>query len=122
MADSDKSINNLRYNQITQGLEGFGGGSPMWTPLVLAADGGAPGGSNTQVQFNDSGTFGGSAALTFNKTTGTLTGTTTIGAWILPIMTDTQRNALTPTAGMMIYSSTTNQFEGYNGTAWVVLG
>jgi hypothetical protein len=40
MADNDKSINNLRYNQVTQGLEGFGGGSPMWTPLVLNADGG----------------------------------------------------------------------------------
>lgn len=40
MADTDQSINNLRYNQVTQGLEGFGGGSPMWTPLVLTADGG----------------------------------------------------------------------------------
>jgi hypothetical protein len=40
MADHDQSINNLRYNQVTQGLEGFGGGSPMWTPLVLSADGG----------------------------------------------------------------------------------
>lgn len=35
MADTDKSINNLRYNQVTQGLEGFGGGSPMWTPLIV---------------------------------------------------------------------------------------
>jgi hypothetical protein len=40
MSDSDKSITNLRYNQVTQGLEGFGGGSPMWTPLALVADGG----------------------------------------------------------------------------------
>ena len=40
MADTDKSLNNLRYNQVTQGLEGFGGGSPMWTPLTLVADGG----------------------------------------------------------------------------------
>lgn len=34
--------------------------------------GGTPGGSNTQVQFNDSGSFGGNAALTFNKSNGTL--------------------------------------------------
>lgn len=40
MADTDKSLNNLRYNQVTQGLEGFGGGAPQWTPLVLVADGG----------------------------------------------------------------------------------
>jgi hypothetical protein len=36
--------------------------------------GGTPGGTNTQVQFNDSGAFGGDAGLTYNKTTDTLTG------------------------------------------------
>lgn len=40
MADTDQSIYNIRYNQVTQGMEGFGGGTPMWTPLTLAADGG----------------------------------------------------------------------------------
>lgn len=40
MADNDQSINNLRYNQVTQGLEGAGGGTPIWTPLPLIADGG----------------------------------------------------------------------------------
>jgi hypothetical protein len=34
--------------------------------------GGSPGGSNTQVQFNDSATFGGEAAFTYNKATYTL--------------------------------------------------
>lgn len=37
---------------------------------------GTPGGSNTQLQFNDGGVFGGSAALTFDKDTGALTATT----------------------------------------------
>ena len=32
-----------------------------------------PGGSDTQVQFNDSGSFGGDAGLTYNKTTNVLT-------------------------------------------------
>jgi microcystin-dependent protein len=32
-----------------------------------------PGGSNTQVQFNDSGSFGGDSGFTYNKTTDTLT-------------------------------------------------
>ena len=49
---------------------------------VLRADGtwvaqsggsGSPGGSDTQVQFNDSGSFGGDADLTYNKTTNALT-------------------------------------------------
>ena len=35
---------------------------------------GTPGGSDTQVQFNDGGTFGGESDLTYNKTTNTLTG------------------------------------------------
>ena len=36
--------------------------------------GGTPGGADTQVQFNDSSTFGGDAGLVYNKTTDTLTG------------------------------------------------
>jgi hypothetical protein len=34
--------------------------------------GGTPGGANTQVQFNNNGTFGGNASLTFDAATGTL--------------------------------------------------
>ena len=37
---------------------------------------GTPGGSDTQVQFNDADVFGGDAGLTYNKTTDTLTGVT----------------------------------------------
>jgi hypothetical protein len=44
-----------------QGGGGSGGG------------GGTPGGSDTQIQFNDGGSFGGDAGLTFNKTTDVLT-------------------------------------------------
>lgn len=33
---------------------------------------GVPGGSNTQIQFNDSGSFGGDSGLTWNKNTGVL--------------------------------------------------
>jgi hypothetical protein len=42
---------------------------------LLAGGGGTPGGANTQIQFNDSGTFGGSAALIFNKTSNAVTAT-----------------------------------------------
>jgi hypothetical protein len=35
MADTDHSIYTLRFNQISNALEGFGGGSPMWTQLTL---------------------------------------------------------------------------------------
>lgn len=35
MADTDKSLYSLRYNQITSNLEAFGGGSPQWTNVTL---------------------------------------------------------------------------------------
>tara|TARA_B100000287_G_scaffold15952_1_gene16114 strand:- start:6689 stop:9616 length:2928 start_codon:yes stop_codon:yes gene_type:complete len=41
--------------------------------------GGSPGGSNTQIQFNNSGSFGGSSNLTFDGTNLTLAGDATIG-------------------------------------------
>ena len=40
---------------------------------AAAGGGGTPGGSDTQVQFNDGGSFGGDAGLTYNKTTDVLT-------------------------------------------------
>ena len=43
-------------------------------PTNLGVGGsGSPGGSDTQVQFNDGSSFGGDAGLTFNKTSGLLT-------------------------------------------------
>lgn len=40
----------------------------------------------------------------------------------LESFTTTERNALTPSAGWIFFNSTTGQFEGWNGSAWVVLG
>jgi len=63
---------NLTGNLTTGGIKTdnllYANGSP-WN---LGQD---PGGSNTQIQFNDSDSFGGSAAFTFNKTTNTVTTT-----------------------------------------------
>ena len=45
---------------------------------ISAAGGGgsgSPGGSNTQIQFNDASSFGGDSGLVYNKTTNTLTST-----------------------------------------------
>lgn len=53
------------------------GGTGIETGVVggsaAGGGGGTPGGSNTQVQFNDSGAFGGDAEFTYNSTTDTLT-------------------------------------------------
>ena len=39
----------------------------------------------------------------------------------LHIFTDTERNALTATEGMIIFNTTSNKVEVYNGSNWVAL-
>lgn len=65
----------------------IGNATPKWSRLAIGASGkylksdgtdvswadATPGGSNTQVQFNDSGAFGGDAGFTYNKTTDVMT-------------------------------------------------
>jgi hypothetical protein len=69
------SLGNVANLKIGGGTSGYylqtdGNGNLAW--VVGGGSGnGEVGGSNTQIQFNDSGSFAGSAALTFDKTTNT---------------------------------------------------
>ena len=57
-----------------QVLQTDGYGVLSWTAQTGGNGGsGTPGGSNTQIQFNDGGNFAGSSSLTFNNSTSTLT-------------------------------------------------
>lgn len=77
------------------------GANPSW--VAQSGGGGTPGGSNTQVQFNDSGAFGGNANWTYNKTTGVQTqavnsiGTTGTDGYLL-------QNTTAAAAGAQQYS------------------
>lgn len=51
----------------------YNAGSAVWVPTTGSGGGGSPGGSDTQVQFNSSGSFAGDSGLTYNSTTDTLT-------------------------------------------------
>jgi len=111
---------------------------------------GTPGGSNTQVQYNNAGSFGGDSTFTFDSATNTLTvqnltvtgsgATNTISSssdvvldagnrvsvqgavpFRLPNVTTTQRNAIAGATGDMVFNTTTSAVEVYNGTAWVAL-
>lgn len=54
-------------------LQTDGTGNLTWTAQTGGTPGnGSPGGSNTQVQFNDAGVFGGDPGFVYNKTTDTL--------------------------------------------------
>ena len=75
---SNVSLGPVGNVKITGGTANYvlstdGTGNLSWVAQTGGGGGGTPGGSNTQIQFNDSGTFAGSASLTFDKTTNTLT-------------------------------------------------
>ena len=53
-------------------LQTDGTGNLTWAAAGGGGGNGSPGGANTQVQFNDAGTFGGDSGFTYNKTTNTL--------------------------------------------------
>ena len=107
------------------------------TVKVIAGAGGTGvvAGSNTQVQFNNSGVFGASANFTWSGTALGVTGTVAItgaltatldstfsstGALIISKGTTVQRP--TPASGMLRFNTTTTEFEGYNGTTWASVG
>lgn len=48
--------------------------------------------------------------------------TSTTGALLLPRMSDTERNSLTPAGGMVIFDTTTSEMEFYNGSTWINTG
>lgn len=76
-----------------------------WAELGLGGGGGTPGGSNTQVQFNDGGAFGGDADLVWDKTNNKLT--------INGVATNTE--------GLIINSNGAMQYiiQNQGGTQWL---
>ena len=49
---------------------------------------------------------------------GKITCPSTTGSFTPNVLTTTERNALTATAGMLVYNSTTNKHQGYDGAIW----
>lgn len=68
LASGAVGFNGANYGTTGQVLTSQGSGSPPIWSSASGGGGGTPGGSNTQVQFNSSGTFAGSANFTFNGT------------------------------------------------------
>ena len=85
-------------------------------------------GSNTEIQFNNSGAFGASANLTWNgsilSTTGFAASSDSIfsSTGALTISKGTTAQRPTAASGMLRFNTDTTEFEGYNGTAWASVG
>jgi len=80
------AVGNVR---ITGGTNGYvlstnGSGNLSWVAQSGGGGNGSPGGSNTQIQFNDSGNFGANSGFTFDNATGNISipGTITSGSTI----------------------------------------
>lgn len=75
---STLSLGSVTDLYIGGGVNGYvlqtdGSGNLSWTAQTGGGGGnGTPGGSNTQVQFNDAGVFAGDSGFTYNKLTNTL--------------------------------------------------
>jgi hypothetical protein len=70
------TVTNLANLHIPGGTNGYvlqtnGNGNLNWTAMAGSGNG-APGGSNSQIQFNNNGLFGGVSTLTFDQSTATL--------------------------------------------------
>lgn len=71
------SLGTIAKVSIGGGLNGYflqtdGAGNLTWAASGGGGGNGSPGGANTQVQFNDAGTFGGDPGFTYDKLTNTL--------------------------------------------------
>jgi hypothetical protein len=78
VAGGNLTFTNLANLKIDGGVNGYvletdGTGVLNWTAQTGGGGVGSPGGSNTQVQYNDAGVFGGFAGFTFDEATSILT-------------------------------------------------
>jgi hypothetical protein len=76
------AVGNVTITGGTNGqfLQTDGNGVLAWATAGGGGGNGTPGGSNTQVQYNDNGVFGGSGAFTFDETSNTLSVTSIAGS------------------------------------------
>jgi hypothetical protein len=118
------NLGNVANIKITGGTNGYvlstdGTGNLNWIPQSNGGGGnGVPGGSNTQLQFNNNGNFGGSAQLTFNDVTNQLTlvgnanisGRLTANTVVSTVSTGTAPlvvNSTTPVANLAVETANT---------------
>jgi hypothetical protein len=106
------SLGDIANVSILGGLNGYvlqtdGLGTLTWTASGGNGGGnGSPGGSNTQVQFNDAGTFAGDAGFTYDQNTNILTVFQANATTFVGNLTGIASNATT--ANTVIYSSQPN--------------
>lgn len=107
---------------ILGGINGYvlqtdGTGNLTWTAQTGNGGGnGTPGGSNTQVQYNDAGSFGGNVGFTFNEVTGNLN---------VPVLSVAGISNLNSNSNVKITGGSNNQVlttDGAGNLSWSTTG
>ena len=111
---------NIANVSISGGSSGYylqtnGSGTLTWA--AGGGGGGTPGGSTTQVQFNDAGSFGGNTGFTFDKTTGIFTAPYLAGNG--NGLSNIQGANVSGAVGLATYAGTANAVAGANVTGAV---
>lgn len=118
---SNLSLGDVSTVKILGGTNGYvlqtdGTGNLAWTAQTGGGGNGSPGGSNTQVQFNNAGSFAGSPNFVFNSTTNVLS--------VLNLHTTNNAN-LGDVANVTILGGHPNyvlQTDGAGNLSWVLGG
>lgn len=128
-SDSDISASALKYGEISFGRDDVGGpvetirisGFQDGMTISHSADGNhSTAGTNLYVSDGKFG-FGTFAPATNAKVDVAGNLHITAGYTQFGSLTSTERNALTPANGMVIYNTTNNKFEGYQNGGWINL-
>lgn len=98
-ASGNTTLGNVANVKIQGGVNGYvlqtdGLGNLSWTAQAGGNGNGSPGGANTQLQFNNAGSFGGSPFLTFDSTANTLTTVNITATTVTANLAGTASNAL----------------------------
>ena len=91
---------------------------PATTSVISAVPASSPGGSNTQVQFNNSGAFGGSANLTFDGTNLTAAGIIATNATVTNAVFSSTVNLLTQSE-IRLQDTTGGQYIGLRASTTI---
>ena len=83
------------------------GGTDLYNIFSTGGGSGSPGGTNTDIQFNNSGSFAGSSALTFNSTTCQL-----VAASQQSIVSNSNRSSIIGGCGNKLYYSMNSSIIG----------
>jgi len=114
IASASNGVGALYFADGTSGSDASRGGlyySHIDNSMQLLADGSA------RVHITSAGSVG--IGTTSPNASALLDVTSTTQGLLPPRMTTTQRNAISsPAAGLMIYNTTTNKLNFYNGSAW----